>query len=122
MKYQLNKENIITGIYFDIDKEIILETDINIGLDKFINGKLIRASKEELLNKENEIANAEKKAMLLNEKKARIKQLSEDIIQYIVGEHIPDIEDRKLEFITLHNEVRVLEGKKPRLFNNLSKK
>lgn len=50
----------------------------------------------------------------INELKTELSKLSEDIIQYSAGEQVPDIEKRKTEFIELHNELRILEGKKPR--------
>ena len=48
--------------------------------------------------------------------KNRLTQLSQDIIQYICGELIDDIEERKLEFISTHNELRELLGKEKRIF------
>ena len=36
-------------------------------------------------------------------------------MQSLVGEVVPDIESRRAEFVALHNELRVLEGKEPRL-------
>lgn len=47
-------------------------------------------------------------------KKEKLSKISEDIIQYIAGEDVPNIEERKEEFIRIHNEVRVYEGKKVR--------
>ena len=44
----------------------------------------------------------------------RLDQLSQDIIQDMAGEDVPDIENRKAEFIELHNELRVLLGKDER--------
>lgn len=45
----------------------------------------------------------------------RLRALTEDIVQSLVGEVVPDIESRRAEFVALHNELRVLEGKEPRL-------
>lgn len=45
----------------------------------------------------------------------RLRALTEDIVQSFVGEVVPDIEERRAEFVALHNELRVLEGKEPRL-------
>lgn len=59
---------------------------------------------EELIAKQNKI----------NELKAELSKLSEDIIQSQVGEIVPNIEERKTRFIALHNELRSLEGKEPR--------
>lgn len=44
----------------------------------------------------------------------RLQQLSQDLIQAQAGAVFDDLESRKLEFQTLHNELRVLEGKEPR--------
>lgn len=49
-----------------------------------------------------------------DELKLELQKLSEDIIQHICGEDIPDIQDRMSKFIAIHNEVRILEGKEPR--------
>lgn len=46
--------------------------------------------------------------------KGRLRQLSDDIVQAAAGESVPGIEDRKAEFVALHNELRALEGKEPR--------
>lgn len=46
--------------------------------------------------------------------KARLTALSEDIVQDQAGEIVPNIAERKAEFIAKHNELRVLEGKEPR--------
>ena len=44
----------------------------------------------------------------------RLDQLSQDIVQDMAGEVVPDIEERKAEFIELHNKLRVLLGKEER--------
>lgn len=54
------------------------------------------------------------KAQELSIKRARLKALSEDIIQAIAGETVPNLQERSREFITLHNEIRESEGKNPR--------
>ena len=46
--------------------------------------------------------------------KAELVKLPEDMVQYVAGEDVPDIEDRKSEFIRIHNEVRAYEGKEAR--------
>ncbi|MCI8728399.1 MAG: hypothetical protein HFK07_01075 [Clostridia bacterium] len=46
--------------------------------------------------------------------KARLEELSKDIVQYVVGEDVPDYNEKRGEFIRLHNEVRAYEGKQPR--------
>lgn len=44
----------------------------------------------------------------------RLNQLSQDFVQAMAGAYFEDLEERKAEFQTLHNELRVLEGKEPR--------
>lgn len=53
----------------------------------------------------------------MEEEKVEIKQEKslDEIEQEIVGEIVPNIEERKSEFVTLHNELRVLLGKEQRL-------
>ena len=53
----------------------------------------------------------------LEEEKVEIKQEKslDEIEQETVGEIVPNIEERKAEFVTLHNELRVLLGKEQRL-------
>lgn len=46
--------------------------------------------------------------------KSRLEQLSQDLIQAQAGAVFADLEERRLEFKTLHNELRVLLGKEPR--------
>lgn len=46
----------------------------------------------------------------IEEIKPRLDALSQDIVQDAVGEIVPDIENRKSEFVRLHNELRVLMG------------
>lgn len=53
-------------------------------------------------------------AKVYDENRMKLKKLSEDIVQYIAGENVPNIDERKAEFIRIHNEVREYEGKEPR--------
>ena len=48
--------------------------------------------------------------------KPRLEQLSQDLIQAQAGAIFEDLEERKLEFQTLHNELRILLGKEPRKY------
>jgi hypothetical protein len=48
--------------------------------------------------------------------KRRLQALTEDLVQDMVGEIVPDIESRRAEFVALHNELRALEGKHPRVY------
>lgn len=47
----------------------------------------------------------------------RLEHLSQDFIQAQLGAEFEDLEERKAEFKTLHNELRVLLGKEPRNYN-----
>ena len=47
----------------------------------------------------------------------RLNQLSQDFTQHSLVAIFDDIEERKAEFIKLHNELRVLMGKEPREYN-----
>lgn len=48
--------------------------------------------------------------------KIRLEQLSQDLIQAQAGAVFEDLEERRAEFQTLHNELRVLMGKEPRTY------
>lgn len=48
------------------------------------------------------------------EKQKRLAELTKDFAQVEAGLIIDDLEERKQEFRTLLNEVRVLQGKQPR--------
>lgn len=47
---------------------------------------------------------------------SRLNELSQDFIQVSLGAEFTDLEDRKEEFRTLHNELRQLLGKEPRVY------
>ena len=66
----------------------------------------------------NGMANAQaelEKQPRISEIKARLSALSEDIVQEQAGEVVPNIEARKAEFVTLHNELRRLLGLEARV-------
>ena len=44
----------------------------------------------------------------------RLDALSQDIVQHAAGEAVPGIQERRAEFIALHNELRGLLGLEPR--------
>ena len=46
--------------------------------------------------------------------KKRLTMISEDFAQVQAGLVIPNIEQKRAEFIALHDELRNLEGKQPR--------
>lgn len=52
----------------------------------------------------------------ISEIKVRLSQLSQDLIQAQAGAIFEDLEFRKAEFQTLHNELRALEGKELRKY------
>lgn len=58
----------------------------------------------------------EKNQIRIAEIKPRLEQLSQDLIQAQAGAVFDDLEQRKLEFQTLHNELRTLLGKEPRKY------
>ena len=70
------------------------------------NGKVI--AREHIQTEE------EKKQMRISEINERLTSLTQDFVQADCGEIIEDIDARKAEFVTLHNELRVLMGKEPR--------
>jgi hypothetical protein len=45
-----------------------------------------------------------------------LSQLREDFVQSWAGAYIADIEERKKEFADLHNELRSILGKTPRVY------
>lgn len=63
------------------------------------------------------IETARANARRITEIQPRLDALSQDIIQDAVGEVVPNIAERKAEFIALHNELRVLKGLAPREVN-----
>ena len=58
----------------------------------------------------------ELKEKRIAEIKERLGRLSEDFVQSWVGAAFSDLEDRKREFVALHNELRTLMGKSPRTY------
>lgn len=66
------------------------------------------------ITKYNERVKKEQEQCVLPSKIKRLEELTKDFAQVQAGLIIDDIEDRKLEFRTLLNEVRVLQGKEPR--------
>ena len=65
--------------------------------------------KEEILNKEQYLVEQRK-----FEIQTRLNQLSQDFVQAMAGAYFEDFAQRQLEFQSLHNELRVLEGKEQR--------
>ena len=59
----------------------------------------------------------ELKEIRVSEIKSRLSDLSEDFAQAFAGAQIYDLDERKKEFANLHNELRSLLGKLPRIYN-----
>lgn len=74
---------------------------------KAVNGKVVA---EMHISTQEEINN-----QLIFEKTKRLEELTKDFAQVQAGLTIDDIEERRNEFRILLNEVRVLQGKKPRI-------
>ena len=73
---------------------------------KVVDGKIITA--DPVLTEE------EIRIQELRTKTNRLEELTKDFAQVQVGFFIEDIEERKLEFQKLLNEVRLLQNKEPR--------
>lgn len=50
---------------------------------------------------------------------ARLNELSQDLIQAQAGAVFEDLDERKAEFQTLHNELRILTGKPARQYEEV---
>lgn len=61
-----------------------------------------------------QIVSYEANNKIIETKKQRLAELTKDFAQVEAGLQIDDIEERRAEFRTLLNEVRVLQGKEPR--------
>ena len=70
---------------------------------------------EEQIQAELEFA---KQQQRISKIKPRLEQLSQDLIQAQAGAVFEDLEERKAEFITLHNELRQLLGMPAREYRN----
>ena len=55
---------------------------------------------------------------VLEIKKMRLNELSKDFIQDYIGLDVGDLEAKKKEFVKLLNEVRKIEGKSEKLYQN----
>lgn len=115
MFYRLDANNkIIDNANFKYADDC-LETDKNI--IRSFDGKLVfeeETKTEEYLKAKAVADNKVKTASQIEEKKVRLEELRKDIVQSVSGLIIEDIEQRKAEYRTLLNEVRILLGKEPR--------
>ena len=79
--------------------------------------RLKNLPKEEPVLTEEQIAEMQEQAIKnkrIAEIKPRLEQLSQDLTQAQVGAVFEDLDERKAEFIKLHNELRTLLGKPQR--------
>lgn len=81
------------------------------------NGKELKIVDGKVVAVDHEITQEEIKQHRIGEIQARLDQLSQDFIQAQIGAEFEDLEKRKNEFKTLHNELRTLLGKEPRIYN-----
>lgn len=89
-----------TDDMIDIDEDILKEIGKTL---QYSNGKILPFDGFEKLKREDYI-------------KSRLSQLTQDFIQVDCGAIIPDIDLRRKEFASLHNELRVLQNKEPRVY------
>lgn len=78
-----------------------------------LNGNRTISEEERIVSNTNDYTNSQ----LIFQKQTRLAELTKDLAQVQAGLIITDIEERKQEFRTLLNEVRVLQGKQPREIN-----
>ena len=68
----------------------------------------------EYLQKKAQLEAEVERGLAIDTKKVRLEELRKDIVQDVAGLIIPNIEEKKAEYRTILNEVRVLQGKQPR--------
>ena len=68
----------------------------------------------EYLQKKAQLETEMERELAIDTKKVRLEELRKDIVQEIAGLIVDNIEDKKFEYRTLLNEVRILQGKEPR--------
>lgn len=78
-----------------------------------LNGNRTISEEERIVSNTNDYTNSQ----LIFQKQTRLAELTKDFAQVEAGLIIDDLEERKAEFRTLLNEVRVLQGKQPREIN-----
>ena len=116
MKYAINNKTLIKDYETAFTKEMLNEYEF-VELDLPYNDVIFEDfdNKNFNIDKYNQRKNAEKNNQRKAEIKSMLVSLSEDITQDQAGEYVPNINERKVEFIKLHNELRELEGKAPRI-------
>lgn len=60
--------------------------------------------------------NAEENQIKINQNLKRMNELSKDFAQAFIGADVPNLDIKKQEFARLHNEVRNIQGKPPRVY------
>jgi ferritin-like protein len=55
-----------------------------------------------------------KKGREIEELQSRLDDLHKDLVQDLAGEVVPNLKERKKEFVVVHNRIRELQGKLPR--------
>ena len=103
--YQLSPK---TDDMIEVDEHVLKEIGITKCFD-VLNNRVIFYDNSE------EIANENKQKEILQIKK-QLEKYAEDFIQESIGAVIPNIENKKIEFINLHNRLRTLEGKEARVY------
>lgn len=98
--------------YYNENNITFSEEDIIVAYDnkRYLKGTEPEKPQELIEKEQNEI-----RRLQIQE---RLSQLSQDFVQAMAGAYFEDFETRKAEFQTLHNELRVLEGKEPRVYVN----
>lgn len=111
IKYEIDENGFLTGNWAEVGgfenfvelEEPLAEIDLN---KKWDGTKFVIISNPKVAEKE--------KQKRIEEIQQRLVELDQDIVQDIAGEIVPNIEERKAEFVTLHNELRTLLGKEQR--------
>ena len=78
------------------------------------SGKELKVVDDKVIAVERILTEEEIKQQKIFKNKQRLEELTKDFAQVQAGFIIEDIEERKLEFQTLLNEIRTLQGKEPR--------
>ena len=79
-------------------------------------GKELKVVDGEVVAVEHETTQEELNEQRKLEIQSRLIELSQDFVQASLGAEFIDLEERKNEFRTLHNELRELLGKEPRKY------
>ena len=96
--------------------EITLE-DFDFLMCEQSKGKEIKVVDGKLVAVDHEPTETEQKQSRISEIQTRLNELSQDFIQAEIGAIFDDLDARKQEFKSLHNELRSLLGKEPRIYN-----